>query len=82
MSTLSTLNPQQKSAAKSYNIPRGVLEMKITEVCPDANAPIYLHCASGGRARLAAEQLLRMGYLRVAAISCNIDDVCRAFQDD
>ncbi|MEH6584330.1 MAG: rhodanese-like domain-containing protein [Halioglobus sp.] len=71
-----------KSAVGSTNIPRGILEMKITGVCTDVDTPIYLHCASSGRARLATEQLLRMGYQNVTAISCDIDKVCRAFQDD
>jgi phage shock protein E len=71
---------QAKSPAGSHNIPRGVIEMKITALCPDANAKIYLHCAAGGRARLAAAQLLAMGYKDVTAISCGVDDVCEVFQ--
>ena len=38
---------------------------------------IYLHCASGGRAALAAEQLQRIGYKNVKAISCGHDEVCQ-----
>ena len=66
----------------AHNIPRGILEMKITELCPDPDDPIYIHCASGGRARLSAAQLMKMGYRNVVAISGNVDDVCRAFTDD
>ncbi len=55
---------------RSVNIPRGILEMKIVEVIPDDNHPIYVHCASGGRATLAAQQLIRMGYLRVTVVTC------------
>ena len=73
---------QQKSPAGSHNIPRGILEIKITEICPEAGHHIYLHCASGGRARLAADQLLRMGYHNVTAISCGVDDICLAFEGD
>ena len=54
----------------SIVIPRGVLEMHIAKHCADANMEIYLHCASGGRATLAAEQLQRIGYKNVKAISC------------
>jgi len=66
-----------QSADGTINIPRGVLEMKIADVCKDADAPIYLHCASGGRAALAAKQLQKLGYTNVTAISCSIDDICR-----
>jgi rhodanese-related sulfurtransferase len=62
----------------SLSIPRGILEMNITKHCPDENTEIYLHCASGGRAALAAEQLQRIGYNNVKAISCKHDDVCQA----
>lgn len=64
--------------ANSIQIPRGVLEMNIAKHCPDADMEIYLHCASGGRAALAAEQLQRIGYTNVKAISCKHDDVCQA----
>ena len=71
-----------KQAQGAHNIPRGVLEMKIGELCPVQGDPIYLHCASGGRARLAAAQLLVMGYRNVVAISNDVDEVCRVFCDD
>ena len=61
--------------AGSVNIPRGVLEMKITEICTEADTPIYIHCASGARAKLAAKQLQRMGYTQVQAISCALKEV-------
>lgn len=64
--------------ANSIQIPRGVLEMNIAKHCSNAEASIYLHCASGGRAALAAEQLQRIGYQQVKAISCKHDDVCQA----
>ena len=66
----------QKSADKAINIPRGLLEMKVLELYPNAEQPIYIHCASGVRAMLAAEQLIRLGYKNVWAITCKLDDVC------
>lgn len=66
----------------SLNIPRGVLEMNIAKHCSDANDEIYLHCASGGRATLAAEQLMRIGYKNVSAISCKHGEVCDAQQQN
>lgn len=68
------------AAPHSVNIPRGILEMKIGEAIPDENHPIYLHCATGGRASLAAEQLVKMGYSNVAVITCSIENVCSAQQ--
>ena len=54
----------------SINIPRGILEMKMLASYPDENLHIYIHCATGARAALAAEQLIRLGYRNVTAISC------------
>ena len=69
-------------APESINVPRGVLEVKMPELYPDENHPIYLHCATGGRARLGAEQLERVGYRRVTAISCGIETVCEIFDGE
>lgn len=68
-----------KNAVGAINIPRGVLEMKLVEIEKDADRPIYLHCATGGRATLAAEQLQRVGYNKVTVISCKADSVCETF---
>ena len=63
------------AAPHSIHIPRGILEMKITEVIVDENHPIYVHCATGGRATLAAQQLIKMGYRQVAVVTCPINIV-------
>ena len=63
------------TAPRSLHIPRGILEMKITEVIQDENHPIYLHCATGGRATLAAQQLVKMGYKQVAVVTCAVEAV-------
>ena len=65
----------QRPVVGSINIPRGVLEMKITELTQDPSAPICVHCASGARALLAAEQLMRMGFNNVKAVESGIDDI-------
>ncbi|WP_207061543.1 rhodanese-like domain-containing protein [Motiliproteus sp. SC1-56] len=57
----------------SINIPRGVLEMKLSTQYNDPQLPIYLHCATGARATLSAEQLQRIGYRNVTVIGCPID---------
>ena len=69
---------EAQPAPLSTPIPRGVLEMKVSKQFPDANHPIYLHCASGARATLSAEQLRRIGYKRVSVITCGIADVCKS----
>jgi phage shock protein E len=70
----------EKSADGSINIPRGVLEMKIVDVCPEPQQPVYIHCATGGRATLAAEQLQRIGYSNVTAIASSLDEICDHLQ--
>ena len=69
---------QQSPAPHSVNLPRSMLEMKVLEHVQQAETPLYLHCASGVRATLAAEQLLRMGYEQVSVITCSFDQVCAA----
>ena len=66
------------TAPRSVNIPRGILEMKIGEVISDENHPIYLHCATGGRATRAAQQLEKMGYAQVAVVTCPANTVKEA----
>ena len=66
----------QKSIPQSINIPRGILEMQMLAKYPDENLSIYIHCATGGRACLAAEQLLRVGYKNVFVIADSIDNLC------
>lgn len=69
----------QLRVAGFVNVPRGVLEMKIEQLCPDHNKPIYIHCATGGRAALSAVQLEKMGYTNVSVIDCNCDTLVEAF---
>lgn len=68
----------EKPVLGSTNIPRGVLEMKMLEQHSEPNMPIYIHCATGARATLAAEQLKRLGYQQVTIITCDLDSICQA----
>lgn len=68
----------EKQAAGTINLPRGILEMKIPEYTTNADTPILLHCASGGRAALAGEALQRMGFRNVSIIDCSCDEVMQA----
>jgi rhodanese-related sulfurtransferase len=69
---------QAKPSSGAVNIPRGVVEMMALEKFKDPDQPIYIHCASGVRATLAAEQLQRLGYRDVTVITCGIDIICAA----
>ena len=68
----------QRSAHGAINIPRGLIEMKMAQLYPDPNQRIFVHCATGARACFAAEQLNRIGYRNVVAITCPLDGVCDA----
>ena len=63
----------------STNIPRGLLEMKIMNTCPDPDAPILLHCAAGGRASLSAATLQMIGYSNVHVIDATFDEIRHVF---
>ncbi len=69
-----------KSCLKnSINIPRGLLEMKVTEYCESADTPILLHCAAGGRAALSACTLQMMGYTNVHVIDHKFEEIKATF---
>ena len=68
----------QQAVNGAILVPRGILEMKMLTLYPDADKAIFVHCASGVRACLAAEQLVRMGYNNVWAITCKLDAICAA----
>ncbi len=63
----------------SKNIPRGVLEMRINKLCPEAGIPILLHCGAGGRASLSAHTLELMGYANVHVIDATYDEIKATF---
>jgi len=69
----------EKSGNGIINIPRGLLEMKMLQMHPDENLAIFIHCATGARATLSAEQLKRVGYKNVWVITCMLDDICCVF---
>ena len=71
-----TTEVTERQTPSSVNIPRGVLEMKMLTSYPNQDLPIYIHCATGARASLAAEQLQRVGYQNVTVITCDLETVC------
>jgi phage shock protein E len=64
----------------AVNIPRGFLEFKIAESCPDAEQPILIHCKTGGRAVLAAKTLSEMGYKNVGTYQGTVEDLLTALE--
>ncbi|MEA2031877.1 MAG: rhodanese-like domain-containing protein [candidate division Zixibacteria bacterium] len=53
----------------SVNIPRGLLEFKITKKYPNKSTNIVIYCKSGGRAALAAEALKDIKYKNVKSLA-------------
>jgi rhodanese-related sulfurtransferase len=61
-------------AAGAVHVSRGVLELKIEELVPDAATPILLYCGGGSRSALSADSLQKMGYTNVASVTGGIRD--------
>ncbi len=79
---LDVREPHEAAESKlehTINIPRGLLEMKIADVCPDPETPILIHCAAGGRACLAASTLKKMGYNKVSPVTAKYDEIKGTF---
>lgn len=53
----------------AINIPRGMLEFKITDNIADKATPILVYCKTGGRASLSAQALQTLGYTAVKSIA-------------
>lgn len=47
---------------------KGILERDIEKVVPDPSTPVVLYCGGGFRSALAAENLKKMGYTKVASM--------------
>lgn len=56
-------------AAGAIHLPRGLLEARIEHVARDLAVPIVCYCADGSRSLLAAESLVRLGYLDVRSLA-------------
>ena len=75
--------PQEHAQAKLERAalaPRGVLEFQIEKLAPDRRQPILLHCASGGRAALAAKSLAELGYENVTAVIGPFEELKKAVE--
>ena len=57
---------------KARHLGKGVIERDIESLIRDVNAPIVLYCGGGVRSLLAADGLLRMGYVNVTSMDGGI----------
>jgi phage shock protein E len=69
----------ESKLSASVNISRGLLEMKVQQVCPQASTVILTHCGGGGRASLAAHTLQQIGYENVYAITAPFAEIKETF---
>jgi phage shock protein E len=69
----------ESKLSASVNISRGLLEMKVQQVCPQASTVILTHCGGGGRASLAAHTLQQIGYENVYAITAPFEEIKETF---
>lgn len=53
-------------------LPLGDVAARITEVVPDRDTPLLLHCAVGGRSARAASWLVQLGYTNVVNLKAPI----------
>jgi rhodanese-related sulfurtransferase len=54
---------------QAQHLCKGVIERDIEALCPDLDAQIVLYCGGGYRSALAAANLQKMGYRRVASMA-------------
>lgn len=59
----------QAHATGARHVCRGMLELDIEEIAPDAATPILCYCGGGSRSALAAESLQKMGYTNVKSVA-------------
>jgi len=54
---------------KAINVPRGLLEFKITKKIPNKSSYIICYCKSGGRSCLSSCTLEEMGYTNIVSMA-------------
>jgi rhodanese-related sulfurtransferase len=58
----------------AIHLGKGVIERDIEKQLPDTDADLVLYCGGGFRSALAADNLQKMGYTRVASMDGGIRD--------
>lgn len=56
---------RQSKVPGAINLPLGEVREKISQRVKDKNQPLLVHCLSGGRSAIAAQQLKSLGYTNV-----------------
>lgn len=62
----------------AINIPRGLLEFKVTDKIADKATSILTYCKTGGRGALSGQVLMKMGYTNVTNMDCYWKDWVKA----
>ncbi len=70
---------EEDKLTDSINIPRGLLEMNITDICDSPDTPILVYCDTGDRASLSVYSLQIMGYSNVHVIDASFDGIKAVF---
>lgn len=50
---------------KAVNLPLDDLEEECLDLLPNLNQVVFVYCSSGGRSRIACEQMAAMGYANI-----------------
>lgn len=74
-----TESANKSKLSVSVNISRGLIEMKVPGLVPEAETVILTHCGGGGRASMAVATLKDMGYKNVYAITAKYEDIKKVF---
>jgi rhodanese-related sulfurtransferase len=56
-------------AEGALHLSRGVVELRIEQVVPDPATAIVCYCGGGSRSALTADNLQKMGYIKVASMA-------------
>jgi rhodanese-related sulfurtransferase len=62
----------QQHIPGARHLGKGIIERDIERLIPDKDAEIILYCGGGFRSILAADNLIKMGYLRVSSMAGGI----------
>lgn len=67
---------QQDHLEQAVLIPFDAIEQEIDKLDIAPDTPIYLYCAAGGRAEIARQRLLKLGFTNVVNAG-GFEDACR-----
>lgn len=59
----------KEHASSALGLSKGVVELRIEQHVPNADAEIICYCGGGSRSALVADNLQKMGYTNVASLA-------------